>query len=183
MNTRSTTLVAIILLAAFSRLIPHPPNVAPIAAIALFGGAFFPSRRIAFLVPLAAMLLSDVGLAIFLYSGRTLVHSQPIIYACFLATVALGRLIHNRRSPWNVAAIALASSVLFYLVTNFAVWADGTLYPHTLAGLETSYLAALPFFRNSLAGDLAFTALLFGGFALLQRLAPSLRESSQPAPC
>src|SRR5947209_1610967 len=131
MNKRTIVLTVIVAVAALSRLVPHPPNVTPIAAMALFGGAYFGGRRMAYVVPLAAMLLSDLILGYLLY-GRALLGSQPIVYACIVATVAMGRLIRQRRSPITVAAISLASSVMFYLVTNGAVWAFGSLYPRTL---------------------------------------------------
>jgi hypothetical protein len=90
--------------------------------------------------------------------------------------VPMGKLIRDRRSVLNVGSVTLASSVLFYAVTNLAVWASGSLYPRTLAGLMVCYTAAIPFFRNSLIGDMAFAAILFGGFALLENVVVSLRE-------
>jgi hypothetical protein len=96
--------------------------------------------------------------------------------------VELGRQIQKQKSWTTVALAALASSLFFYFVTNFAVWAFGPLYPRTGAGLIACYTAAIPFFRNSLAGDLFYTATLFGGFALLQKLVRSLREDRQSAP-
>lgn len=180
MSNRLMVLTGIIVLAALARLVPHPPNVTPIAAMALFGGAYSANRRVAFVLPIAAMLLSDLVLGYFLY-GRTLLFSQPVVYACILATVTIGTLVKDRRSPLQVGSATLVSTILFYVVTNFAVWAGSHLYPHTGAGLAYCYLAALPFFRNSLIGDTAFTALLFGGFALLEMRLPFLREESLAA--
>ena len=175
MNKRLMVLTGIVAAAAMARLMPHPPNITPIAAMALFGGAFLSNRRLAYTLPLAAMLLSDLVLGMTLY-GKAMLISQPIVYACFLVTVAMGKLIRDRRSVLNVGAVALASSSLFYVVTNFAVWASGSLYPHTLAGLMVCYTAAIPFFRNSLIGDMAYTAILFGGFALLESAVVSVQE-------
>jgi len=175
MNKRLMVLTGIVAAAAMARLMPHPPNITPIAAMALFGGAFLSNRRLAYTLPLAAMLLSDLVLGMTLY-GKAMLISQPIVYACFLVTVAMGKLIRDRRSVLNVGAVALASSSLFYVVTNFAVWASGSLYPHTLAGLMVCYTAAIPFFRNSLIGDMAYTAILFGGFALLENAVVSVQE-------
>jgi hypothetical protein len=104
------------------------------------------------------------------------------VYACLLATVAIGRTVGNRRSFGQVSGAALAASVLFFVVTNFAVWAHGRLYPLTWSGLAACYTAAIPFFRNSLLGDAAFTALLFGGLALLERRVSSLRERPRANP-
>jgi hypothetical protein len=124
------------------------------------------------------MLLSDMVLGMTLY-GKAMLTSQPIVYACLLATVAIGKLIRDRRSVLNVGAVALAGSFLFFGKTNLAVWASGSLYPRTLAGLMACYTAAIPFFRNSLIGDMAFTATLFGGFAWLENVVVSLREKQQ----
>jgi hypothetical protein len=99
-----------------------------------------------------------------------------VVYLCLLATVAMGTLIRDRRSALNVGAMALASSIFFFVVTNFSVWAFGHAYPKTFPGLESCYVAAIPFFRNSLAGDMAFTAVLFGGFLLLETFVTSIRE-------
>ncbi|MBI3837160.1 MAG: hypothetical protein HY288_04400 [Planctomycetia bacterium] len=180
MSKRAMVLTGIVALAALSRLVPHPPNVTPIAAMALFGSAFFGDRKIAYLVPLAAMLLSDIVLGYTIY-GSTLLRSQPVVYACLIATVAMGRLIHDRRSPWHVGVVVLASSVLFFVVTNFAVWAMGPLYPKTWNGFATCYTAAIPFFRNSVVGDMVFSVVFFGGFVLLERVMPALREDRQLA--
>lgn len=168
------------MVAAVSRLLPHPPNVTPIGAMALFGGACLADRRLAYALPLAAMLLSDFALGMTLY-GKAVLASQPVVYACLAATVAMGRGIRDRRSAVGVGGMALASSLMFFAVTNLAVWASGSLYPRTGEGLLECYAAALPFFRNSLIGDLAFAAVLFGGFALLEARVPSLREKREPA--
>ena len=178
MNNRLTVLIGIVVAAAFSRIVPHPPNVTPIAAMALFGGAYVTNRKLAYLLPLAAMLLSDVVLGYTVY-GASVLKSQPIVYACILATAAMGRLIRDKRSALQVGRVTLASSVMFYAVTNFAVWTAGTLYPMTWAGLTACYAAAIPFFRNSLVGDIGFVAVLFGGFALVETYFTSLQENRE----
>ena len=175
MNKRLITLSAIIGLAALSRLLPHPPNVTPIAAMALFAGAHLRNWRIAFLLPMAAMFLSDLALGFTVY-GVVLLKSQPVVYLCMMVTVGIGRLIENKRSVAQVLAATLISAVIFYIATNFAVWAWGALYPRSGSGLIACYTAAIPFFRNSLIGDIAFVAVLFGGFAVLERFCVWLRE-------
>lgn len=176
LNTRFVVLTVIIGAAAMARLLPHPPNVTPIAAIALFGGACFQSRWAAFLVPLAAMMLSDVVLGLTRYQAYSLFPLQAVVYACFAAETALGRLIANRRSVLRIGSTALAGSLLFFVVTNFAVWAGGRMYPLTGAGLIECYTAAIPFFRNTLLGDAACVTILFGGLALLENRAAWMRE-------
>lgn len=163
-------LTGIILATVASRLIPHPPNFAPVAAIALFGGAAFTSKRAAFLVPLAAMFLSDLVLGL---SWIT-----PVVYASFALITCLGFWVRQRPAWTRTVTAAVASAVLFFVITNFGVWAFGAFYPKTLAGLGDCYVMALPFFRNTLASDLLYSALLFGGMALAERRWPTLAETS-----
>jgi hypothetical protein len=179
MNKRLIVLVGITLAAALARLLPHEPNVTPIAAMALFGGACFRNRKLAYLLPLAAMLLSDLVLGLTRYDLLRLLAIQPVVYACFLVTTAFGRLVTDRRSVLQVGGAMLAGSILFYVVTNFAVWAGGemsNLYPLTPSGLATCYVAAIPYFRNSLAGDFGYTLILFGGLAVLENRVAWMRE-------
>jgi hypothetical protein len=181
MNKRSVVLAGIVVAAALARLAPHPPNVTPIAAMALFGGACLANRKTAYLLPLAAMLLSDLVLGFTRYGLWSMIAIQPAVYACFLATTALGQLVKDRRSVWQVGAAGVAGSVLFFLVTNLAEWATGSLYPLTGSGLAACYAAAIPFFRNTLLGDCAFTAILFGGLALLENRVAWMREGAAAA--
>lgn len=171
LTPRILALIMAIAVAAIFRLVPHPPNFSPIAAMALFSGAYLPRRGLAFAAPLGAMLLSDAVLGF--HSG------MPVVYGSLALIVGLGFLLSTKRTAGRIALAAIASSVLFYLITNFAVWASGDMYPTTLAGLAACYVAAIPFFQNSLAGDLLFTALLFGGFALAERLMPALRSPGE----
>jgi hypothetical protein len=176
-SPRSAVLSGMILLAALSRLIPHPPNFTPIGAMALFGGACFANRRIAFVVPLAAMLLSD--LAIGLLSGDMslgLHRLIPVVYGSFGLIVCLGFWLRKHRAVLPVAGAALAGSVLFFVLTNFGVWALGSWYPKTWEGLVACYVAAIPFFHNTLLGDAVYDTVLFGGFALAQYRFPVLGE-------
>jgi len=173
-NARFATLVAMILAAAATRLFPHPPNFTPIGAMALFGGAHFASPLVALAVPLCAMLLSDLLL------GFGVHPVMPFVYGSFAFTVWLGRWLRARRSRRAIAVAAVSGSVVFYVVTNLGVWLVGDLYPRTLDGLATCYIAAIPIFRNTLAGDAGYTVALLGGFALAQRYVPSLDERRTP---
>jgi hypothetical protein len=173
-NARLAAILSAILVAAALRLVPHPPNFSPIGAMALFGGAYFGRRALAFAAPLGALLLSDAILGF--HSG------MPYVYGSVALIVMFGWAVARRMTALRIAGAAVASSVLFFLVTNFGTWATGELYPQTLAGLAACYVAAIPFFQNTLAGDLLFSALLFGGFALLEHRLPSLRAPEpQPA--
>lgn len=182
LSPRFLALTGFVFAGVLARLMPHPPNFTPIAATALFGGAYFASKKAAFMVPLIAMYLSDLFLGFFVYDFGWFNGQMPFVYMGFAVTVLLGMLIRHRCSPLRVGAAALAGSILFFILTNFGVWAVGTFYPKTMSGLLTCYVAAIPFFRNTLAGDFAFTALLFGGFALAERWIPILREKRQLLP-
>jgi hypothetical protein len=173
LKPRLMVLVVVVLAASASRLIPHPPNLTSITAVALFGGAYFSDRRLAFLVPLAALLLSDLILGFYSH--------MEVVYLSFALVVCVGLWLQKRRSAIYIAGAALASSILFFLLTNFGVWAFESLYPKTVEGLLACYVAAIPFFQNTLQGDLFFTAVLFGGFTLLERGFPKLREPRMTA--
>ncbi|MEX0772790.1 MAG: DUF6580 family putative transport protein [Balneolales bacterium] len=166
-NTRVLILFVIVLLAAATRLLPHPPNFTPIAAIALFGGAYFSDKRMAFVLPLAVMILSDIYLG---YHGVI-----TFVYLCFAVTVYLGLGLRGKVSILPVLGGAIGSSILFFVVTNFGVWLTGSWYPKSAEGLIMCYTAAIPFFHNTLAGTLVYSTVLFGGFELMQRRYPSLR--------
>ena len=168
-RTRLVALMAAIFAAAALRLVPHPPNFSPIAAMALFSGAQMPKRAPAFVAPFAALLLSDVMLGGY-YPGMN------FVYLSFALTVLIGWAVASRRTPLTIGVAAIASSVLFFILTNFGMWLFSGIYPVTQAGLVACYVAAIPFFQNTLVGDLTFTALLFGGFALAERMLPAIRQ-------
>jgi hypothetical protein len=174
MYARTFAITAVVLIAAASRLLPHPPNVTPIAAMALLAGASLHDFRVAVAIPLGAMFLSDL----FLGMHGTI----PFVYGSMVLITGIGTWLRGRRRPTPIAAAAVAGAVLFYVITNFGVWATSTLYPKTAAGLSMAYAAGLPFFRNTLLGDLVYCALLFGGFALIERIVPAVRAQTAPAP-
>lgn len=176
-RTRYVVLVGLILAAAASRLLPHPPNFAPIGALALFGGACFASKRLAFLVPLAAMLLSDLAIGLFSGDLSLGLHGLiPVVYGGFALSVCIGFWLRRRRNAVTIAGAALASSVTFFVLTNFGVWALGSWYPKTWDGLVACYVAAIPFFHNTLLGDAVYVTVLFGGLAIAEHRWPVVRE-------
>jgi len=164
MRKRYGLVLVLILMALAGRMLPHPENFTPVLAVALFGGAML-SGRLAYVVPLAAMFLSDLLL------GQAFDAMTLVVYGCFLAAVGIGQWLGRHRTWTRTGVAALGGSLLFFVVTNFAVWVAPSgapaLYPHTFDGLVECYWMALPFFRNSLAGDLFWTAMLFGVFDLL----------------
>jgi hypothetical protein len=174
-------LTGLIIAAALTRLLPHPPNFSPVEAIALFGGAYFAAKQWAFVVPLLAMLISDLALGA-LHGADYASYLGGIsfwsVYACIALSVALGFGLRGKVSGERVLGYALAGSVLFFAVTNFAAWLSNPIYPKTAAGLAAAYVAGIPFFRWTVLGTLAYGALLFGGFALLRRQLPALRAQT-----
>jgi hypothetical protein len=172
LKPRFLTLCAIVLACALSRLIPHPWNVSPVAAAALFAGAHFSQKRWAYFIPLASLMVSDLILGF--YPGIS------FIYAAMAFTVFIGWSIRGNKTFASVTLASLGSSFLFYLITNFGVWAFGQIYPHTFSGLLMCYFAAIPFFQNTLLGDLGFTALLFGAlYAADKKLAWEISSPSE----
>lgn len=160
---RTTLVVLLIVLAALSRLLPHPPNFTPVEAIGLFAGAYLVDRRLSFLVPLLAMALADLWLG--LHSG------MPVIYALIAFNVWLGWRLGPAPSALRVGGYGLLAASVFFVVSNFAVWAMGAghYYSKDLDGLMLCYTLAIPFFGYTLAGMACYATLLFGGMALLRR--------------
>ena len=167
LKTQFITVSAIIFALALFRLLPHWPNVSPIAAMALFGGAYYADRRLAFIVPFVALFLSDLVLGLH--------NSMIFVYAGFALTVAIGFLLKNKITFTNTAFAVVASSVLFFLLTNFGAWLTSALYAKTAEGLMQAFVAGIPFFQNSLLGNLGYAALIFGGYALMQKNVSALQ--------
>ncbi|POY34862.1 hypothetical protein C3K47_18080 [Solitalea longa] len=164
-NPRFAVITLLIIAAAITRFLPHPPNFTAIGSLALFGGAMYTDKRLAIIVPIAAMFISDL----FIPYGFL-----PSVYFSFAGIVLIGFMLRNKVGFTNVAAATLASAVLFFVVSNFFTWYSGTMYPHNGAGLMACYTAAIPFFWNMLAGTAFFNAVFFGGFYLLEKKFPAL---------
>ena len=154
--------IALVVFGITMRLLPHPANLAPIGAIALFGGAVLP-RKLGWWLPLAIMILSDM-LFLGMYNGIL------FTWAGFLLVSLFGVTLRGQSNWIRVPLGALGAAILFFAVSNFGVWLQGQMYAHTWAGLVQCYQMALPFFRNTLVGDLAYGLLLFGAYALGSRL-------------
>jgi hypothetical protein len=170
LHPRTLVITAMVLVAAAIRLAPHPMNFTPIGALALFGGAYFSSKRQALIVPLLSLIIGDA-----ITGFHPLI---PFVYASFLVSVAIGFWLRRKRSAARVGAATLAGAIQFFLVTNFAIWASSIgSYPKTAAGLTACYIAGIPLFGNTLAGDAFYAALLFGSMALAERKFPALRDA------
>lgn len=167
--SKMMTLVLMVLVAAFSRLIPHPWNFTAVGAMALFGGAYFTSRTQSLLVPMLALFLSDLVLG--LHAGML------FVYGAFAVIVMLGWTLREDQKASRVGALALLSSFIFFGISNFGVWLSSGMYAKSFAGLTQCYLAAVPFFGNQIAGDLFYSATLFGAYAVLKKHIPALSAS------
>ncbi|MCS6971955.1 MAG: hypothetical protein NZL89_02935 [Leptospiraceae bacterium] len=182
---RGAVIITLILVAAFSRIIPHPPNFSPLNTIALFGAAYFPRPFVAIAVPLAATWLSDLFLNNVTYAQA----NQPFVwgypgmlwqYAAYVLIAAWGLWLFRRGTGfWHIATASLSAGLIFFVVSNFGVWASGGLYPQTISGLIACYVAALPFYQGTLLGDIFYAVLLFGGFHLAQKKIPQLQEKTR----
>lgn len=154
--------VALVVFGVVMRLLPHPANLAPVGAIALFGGAVLP-RKLGWWLPLAVMIVSDLFIGF--YDG--------IIFTWlgFLLVGLFGMTLRSQSNWFRVPFGALGAAVIFFIVSNFGVWLLGNMYPLTLAGLALCYEMALPFFRNTFFGDFLYGWLLFGAYAFATYLA------------
>lgn len=153
--------LVLIAFAVTSRLLPHPANFAPIAATALFGGAILP-RKWALFLPLSAMIISDLFIGL-----------HPLVlftWGSFAVIAWLGSKFLKGINPLSVGVASIGGSILFFLVSNFGVWAEGRLYALTFEGLVSCYYNALPFFRNTLLGDLFYSTVLFSSYAFVYRI-------------
>src|SRR5262245_1287471 len=176
---RNLAFIVFILAAGLTRLLPHPPNFAPITAMAVFGAVTFGRWRTAVVAPLIALLVSDLAKEYLWRQGMSaqwgIYRGMWVTYGTTVLIALISRLAHGTRRPSVMAGTTLLGSIVFFLVTNFAIWARGTRFPHTLDGLMDCYVIAIPFFRNSLAGDVVYATVLFGAWAMAECLIPGVR--------
>ena len=151
----------IIILAAFTRLIPHPPNFTPIIVIGLFGSAYIKNRTLAIMIPICAMFISDI----FLGYHTTIFW----VYGSLILISIIGIYLFTKINFKLCAIATLGSSLIFFIVTNFGVWMTSTFYPKTIYGILTCYIAALPFLYNTLLGSTFYAFIMFGGYEILKR--------------
>ena len=174
LNLQTGVISIIILLAAFTRIMPHPPNFSPMAAIGLFGAAHFAKKWQAFLIPLIGIWISDLVINNFVYSS----HSSNFVwfyggfywqYISYVFIIFAGLFIFNKGiSVTNTLGGMVSSSGIFFLFSNFGVWAGGAMYTKNISGLITCYAAGIPFIHNTIISDALFTTVLFGTYYLLQ---------------
>lgn len=161
--------VILILVAAFSRLIPHPHNFTPVGAIAIFCSHFIGRKIWSFIIPIIAMWLSDLFINNIMYPIQypQYYHSFKLfgsfwVYGSFLLMIPIGWITLSKFSIPRLALTGLITATLFFLITNLGSWVNNPTYPQNYMGLLASYTAGLPFFQNTLLGDLSYLAILFG---------------------
>lgn len=137
------------------RLLPHHPNIVPIGAIALFAGIYLP-KKWNWVIPLAALLISDYFIG---YYGILMF----FIYGAYALIVLLGQILKR----FNLLA-PIAGSLIFFIITNFGVWATANWYPHTTSGLVSCFVMALPFLKKTIVGDVLYSVALFGGYEIIK---------------
>jgi len=156
----------------------HPlTNFSPIGAMALFGGAYFSNRGVSFAVPLLTLFVSDVTLALTVYSQYShgiLYSGWYWVYGAFALMVIAGRLI-RQVSVRNVLLAAIAITAIHWIVSDIGVWLNGSTYPKTMAGWWACLAAAIPFERNFLLGTMFYSGIMFGGFELVKKYVPGAR--------
>ncbi len=161
LNSRFVICSIFVIVGVVTRFLPHPPNFSPLMAIALFSGAHFTYKRDSLWVPLLAWFIGDIFIGF---------HAlQPVIYSLVLLMAIAGWKLRGQVKAWSVLGFSVSGSILFFLVTNFFVWVTSGMYEHTTAGLIQCYTMAIPFFHNSLLGDLFFNTVFFGLIYLLER--------------
>jgi len=173
LSPRFLFVTAVILVAAISRVFPHIPNFTPIAAMALAGGVYLTDKRLAFIIPMLAMFISDCLLE--LTTGWGFHNTMVYVYVAFALTTAIGIYIRNKVGAQTIVAASLFSSVLFFIITNFGVWAASG-FQLGVAGLGTTYVLGIPFFGPTMVGDLFFNTILFSVFYFAQRKFPALQK-------
>ena len=181
---RFSVITALILVAALSRLIPHPANFAPIGGMALFGAAYYVRKVWAYLVPIAAMWISDLILNNVVYAQYfdTFVWfyaDSLFTYGAFVLIVLMGTYTLKKVRVPQLLFSALGASIIFFTVSNFGVWLTSGMYPKSLEGLSACYIAAIPFFKNTVLGDSCYTATLFGLFEASLSVFPALRTQRE----
>jgi len=159
--------LSLIVLGAIARLLPHPPNFTPVGALSLYSGARLRSWQ-AYLIPIVVLAATDPIMGM-VFGFKAFTALTPFVYLSFLINVWIGRRLRQTERVWRIGGAALLGSLQFFVITNFAVWSTSHWYPHTLMGLAEVYVAAIPFFGWTLAGDIGYTAVLFSLHAWLSR--------------
>ena len=160
MNKNNLIIIGFIILGVLTRIIPHPPNFTAIGAVALFGGAFIKDKKLSFIIPVFIMMLSDLIL------GYSMVIS---VYISFIIMVLIGSLLQKKQNGIRIINTTLIASLIFFLITNFSVFLTSSLYPKNIIGLIECYTLAIPFFINTVMGNVIYSLIMFYSFNIIQK--------------
>lgn len=182
-DIRFAVISGMILLAAISRFLPiafpSMQNFSPVGAMALFGGAYFAKKQWAFIVPMMALWLSNLVLNNVFYTKYYPTFSfgfELAVFVSFALVVAIGIVILKKVTVTNLLIANVLGTVGFFLISNFFVWAGGTMYPQTMEGLGMCFTMGLPFLKNTLLSNLLFSAVMFGTFEYFKMQMKELKE-------
>lgn len=167
LDNRTKLITLFIALGALSRLIPHPLNFTPVAAMALFGGTYIQNKRLSFFIPMATMFLSDIVMQ--LVNGTGFYPDMGFVYGAMILMTLVGFALRGKNQRAAILAASLTGSILFFIITNFGTWTTG-LYGYTSQGLVNCYVAAIPFFKGTVLGDLFYNLVFFGAYEIYTRL-------------
>ena len=172
MNKKIILILSLLIIGVVGRLVPHPPNVTPIIAIALLAAHAFKNKWIAILIPLTGMWISDLMINNYLYAGYYdkfvfFSNGSLWIYGAILFAVLIGKVLIKHIKLSTVFLSSFSASFFFFIITNFGVWLSSMMYPKSLLGLIECYTLAIPFFGNALIGDLIYSVALFTGYSLV----------------
>lgn len=165
---RGALIAGMIALAAALRIVAHPWNLTPIGAMALFSGAMVRNRWMAILLPLACLFAGDIFVGFY--------KLMIVVYMSFAISVAIGRWLGKSRTVGGIGGAVFLGALQFFVITNFAMWAISGFYPKTVVGLGTCFANGVPYFWNTIGGDALYAGILFGGFALVEKMVPALRS-------
>ena len=172
MNKKIILILSLLIIGVVGRLVPHPPNVTPIIAIALLAAHAFKNKWIAILIPLTGMWISDLMINNYLYAGYYdkfvfFSNGSLWIYGAILLAVLIGKVLIRSIKLSTVFLSSFSASFFFFIITNFGVWLSNMMYPKSLLGLIECYTLAIPFFGNALIGDLIYSVVLFTSYSLV----------------
>ncbi len=173
LDNRTKLITLFIAIGALSRLIPHPLNFTPVAAMALFGGTYIQNKRLAFFIPMATLFLSDIVMQ--LVNGTGFYQDMAFVYGAMALMTMIGFALRGKDQRPAIMVASLTGSILFFFITNFGTWTTG-LYGYTTQGLMNCYVAAIPFFKGTVLGDLFYNLVFFGAYGIYSHLNPAFAE-------
>ncbi|MBI1223478.1 MAG: hypothetical protein GC180_12815 [Bacteroidetes bacterium] len=180
LTLKNGILVLVVLLAAFSRIIPHAPNVTPLGALALFGAAYFNRKALALLIPALALFLSSLFLNNLVFHNESFVWFDvnfPAQIISFALIAVMGMRTLKQVKVKSLVGSGISASLIFFIISNLSTWLTDGMYPMTFGGLMTCYEMAIPFFWNTLLGDALYITLMFGAYEMVRRQVPSLAHA------